>query len=231
MTYQTRAAALLLLPLLTGGSGWAKPVALPGGISSSGRILLVAACVRGNLAPDCQSLVKRAPPNGSPTGVMGKAGLEANRPRAAQPANHAQERALQQAAMGDLFGGRPIPPNILKILADPRIEPVTAYIVWQAARRPIEEWTVRQLQDIMAIVPTLVETGMPMPQIQALYQYLGLDPSDVFNPNLGQDWQDQSTRFDKTGSAAVAAISSSDCQTDSGQMTVATFQSCVSGGQ
>ena len=81
------------------------------------------------------------------------------------------------------------------------------------------------------MVPTLAVTGMPMPQIQALYQFLGLDPSDVFNPQLGQDWQNRSTRFDKSSDAAVAAISSADCQTDPGQMTVAMLQSCVSGGQ
>lgn len=149
----------------------------------------------------------------------------------AQPPPSAQQRAAQQAAMGDVFGGRTIPPNILKILADRRIEPVVAYMVWQAARKPIEEWTLRQLQEITATIPTLAETGMPMARIQELYQYLGLDPGDVFNPRLGQDWQDRSTRFDRSSDAAVAAISSADCQTDPGQMTVAMFQSCQSGGQ
>ncbi len=151
-------------------------------------------------------------------------------PAAGQP-TEAQELAQQRAAMGDQFGGRSIPPDILKIMADPRIEPVVAYILWQAARKPIEEWTLQQLQDITAIIPTLPETGMPMSQIQALYKYLGLDPSDVFNPQLGADWQANSTRFERSGAGAVAAISSADCQTDPAEMTVAMFQSCQSGGQ
>ena len=151
--------------------------------------------------------------------------------RAGAPLDPAQARVLQQAAMGDQFGGRAIPPDILKILADPRIEPITAYIVWQAARKPLEEWTVQQLQDITAVLPTLAETGMPMPQIQALYKFLELDPDDVFHPQFGQDWQTRSTRFDPSSGAAVAAISSADCQADPGQMTVATLQSCQSGGQ
>ena len=133
--------------------------------------------------------------------------------------------------MGDQFGGRVIPPEIVKILADQRIEPVIAYMVWQAARKPLEEWTVRQLQEITAMLPTLAETGMPMQQVQALYKFLGLDQDDVFNPQLGQDWQSRSTSFDATSTAAVAAISSADCQADPSQMTVATFQSCQSGGQ
>ncbi len=153
------------------------------------------------------------------------------RPAAARPPNPAQQLALQRAAMGDLFGGRTIPPNILKILADPRIEPVIAYIVWQAARRPMEEWTLRQLQEITTMLPTLAETGMPMAEIQALYKFLGLNPGDVFHPQLARGWQNRSTAFDKSSAAAVAAISSADCQTDPGQMTVAMFQSCQSGGQ
>ena len=153
------------------------------------------------------------------------------RPPAARPPDPAQELAEQRTAIGDLFGGRLIPPNILKILADPRIEPVTAYMVWQAARRPLDEWTLRQLQDITATLPTLAETGMPMAEIQALYTFLELDPDDVFHPQLGQGWQSRSTAFDRSSAAAVEAISSADCQTDAGQMTMAMFKSCQSGKQ
>jgi hypothetical protein len=148
---------------------------------------------------------------------------------AVESPDQAQERASQQAAMGDLFGGRSIPPNILKIMADPRIEPVIAYFVWQAARKPIEEWTVEQFQEITAMIPTLPETGMPIAEIQALYEFLGLDPSDIFNPQLGNDWQNVSTGFDRSSAAAVSAISSADCQAKPAEMTIATLRSCQSG--
>ena len=201
-----RLGNLLVVDLLDpAGAPAAERPAL--GVSSGARLAA---------APPASALPKAAPNGGQ---------------RAAVPPGPAQAGAIRQAAMGDQFGGRVIPREILKILADPRIEPVVAYVVWQAARKPLEEWTVRQLQEITSMLPTLTETGMPMPQIQALYKFLGLDPEDVFNPQLGQDWQSRSTSFDANSAAAVAAISSADCQTDPGQMTVATFQSCQSGGQ
>ena len=135
-------------------------------------------------------------------------------------------RAQMLTANGDQTGGRVIPPNIQAILADRRIEPITAYLVAQAARRPMEEWTVRQLEDITATMPSLVEPGMPIGQIQALYEFLGLDPEDVFNPRLGPDWQARASRFQADSAAAVAAIASADCQVDPSQMTVATMDAC-----
>jgi hypothetical protein len=213
MTSPARAAVLVLSLLLAlAGAASAQPSPPAGG----------GACAPGTPAPGCRPPLARPAPYIRPlNGVAGAIGAP----------NQARERAAQQAAMGDVFGGRTIPPEILKVLADPRIEPVIAYILWQAARRPMEEWTLRQLQDITAMIPTLAETGMPMAQIQALYKFLGLDPGDVFNPQLAQDWQNRSTQFDRSSAAAVAAISAADCQTDAGQMTVATFQSCQSGGQ
>jgi hypothetical protein len=207
---------LAALLLFTAAAAWAQ----------SGPVAPCAA------APGCRAVV--------PAGPLAARRPGGNRLRLAQgldlgqiptgPPNQARQQAVQQAAMGDLFGGRSIPPDILKVLGDPRIDPVTAYMVWQAVRRPLEEWTMRQLQEITTVLPTLAETGMPMAQVQALYKFIGLDPGDVFHPQLGQDWQDRSTQYDKSSSAAVAAISSADCQGDTSQMTVATFQSCMTGG-
>ncbi len=142
----------------------------------------------------------------------------------------AQQLALQ-LAIGDEYGGRTIPAPVIKILSDPRVEPITAYIVWQAARKPLDQWTLKQLQDVTATLPTLAETGIPIGEIQELYKFLDLDPGDIFNPQLGQDWQERSTRFDPNSTAAVAAISSVDCQTDPSVMTVGTFRACNAGGQ
>lgn len=186
-------------------------------------------------APPARQSARATPPPRPPKGPHGYGPLQGNGMATgnghgndhAGPPNQAQGRAVQQAAMGDLFGGRIIPPDILKILSDRRIEPIAAYLLWQAARKPIEEWTMRQLQDLTSTLPTLIEAGIPLPQVQALYKFLELDPNEVFNPQFGQGWQARSTRFDPASSAAVAEISSADCQTDPGMMTVATFRSCT----
>jgi hypothetical protein len=133
--------------------------------------------------------------------------------------------------MGDLSGGRFIPPPILTILADPRIDPNIAYILWQTARKPIADWTLNELFFVTQTAPTLVEAGIPTDKLQALYQFLGLDPADLFSPKLGRDWQSNSTAFDPRSSTNVGAISSTDCQTDPGTMTVAKFQACTGGAQ
>jgi hypothetical protein len=56
----------------------------------------------------------------------------AARTAAQKPSRSAAQTPQQQAAaMGDLSGGRFIPPPILQILADRRIDPNIAYILWQ----------------------------------------------------------------------------------------------------
>jgi hypothetical protein len=142
-----------------------------------------------------------------------------------------QTAEQQAAATGDVSGGRFIPKPILEILADPRIDPNIAYILWQTARMPIDNWTLSELFFVTQTVPTLVEAGIPTDKLQALYQFLGLDPADLFNPRLGESWQSKSTAFDPNSTTNVGAISSADCQTDPGTMTVATFQTCTGGAQ
>lgn len=244
MRHLTHAAALLLWAgTASAQSGGPSAAAVHWGAGNLGLGVAPAvgtpqgaACAPGSAAPACRppASAPRAPaaaPVRQPGWVAGTAHGTDNRHLPPPPPNPAQQRALQQAAMGDQFGGRIIPPQILKILGDRRVEPITAYLLWQAARKPIEEWTMRQLQDLTSTLPTLVETGMKLADIQELYKFLELDPGDVFNPQLGQDWQTRSTRFDATSTAAVAEISAAECQTDPGQMTVATYRSCVAGGQ
>jgi hypothetical protein len=156
----------------------------------------------------------------------------AARTAAQKPSRSAGQTPQQQAAaMGDLSGGRFIPPPILQILADRRIDPNIAYILWQTARKPIDEWTLNQLFFVTQTVPTLVEAGIPTDKLQALYEFLGLDPADLFNPRLGESWQSKSTAFNPNSTTNVGAISSADCQTDPGTMTVGTFQVCTGGAQ
>ena len=143
--------------------------------------------------------------------------------------NQAAAEAAQRAAIGDVAGGRKIPTLVLSILADPRIDPVIAYLLWQAARRPIGDWTVSQYLEITHIVPTLVETGMNVLELEVLYKYLGLDPGRLFQPQLEKNWQSASTSFDAR--LNVAAVSSAVCQMPAQHMTIATYQSCFDGGR
>jgi len=147
----------------------------------------------------------------------------------AVPANQASQEATRQAAIGDLSGGRFIPKPILEILADRRIDPNIAYILWQTARKPLKEWTLNELAFVAQIAPTLAEAGIPVAKLEGLFKFMGLNPEGLFNPQPEQSWQSRSTAFDPSSAANVAAISSADCQTDPGTMTVATFQACTGG--
>jgi hypothetical protein len=139
--------------------------------------------------------------------------------------NPAAAEAAQRAAIGDVAGGRKIPVIVLRILADPRIDPIVAYLLWQAARSPIGDWTVAQYLEITHVVPTLIETGISTLELELLYKYLGLDPNRLFQPQLATNWQTTSTAFDPR--LNVAAISSAECQMPPGQMTIAAYQTCL----
>jgi hypothetical protein len=137
----------------------------------------------------------------------------------------------QHATMGDVSGGQYIPPPILAILADPRIDPDVAYMLWQLSRRPLDGWKLSELAFVAQIAPTEVEAGLSITKLQTLYQFWGLDPADVFNPSLGANWQTQSTAYSPDSATSVGAISSADCQVDASQMTLGTYRSCIGASQ
>ena len=125
--------------------------------------------------------------------------------------------------MGDVYGSRAIPPEIKQIMSDKRIDPITAYLLQQAARKPIGDWTMQQAAEITQILPTLVESGISVIDLEVLYKFLGLDPSNLYEPQLGADWQKSSTTFSAPN---YASASSADCQADSSMMTVSQFVAC-----
>jgi hypothetical protein len=163
----------------------------------------------------------------TPQVVARKANVRAPpRPAAVKP-----DPTQQHAVSGDVAGGQAIPKPILEILADPRIDPNVAYILWQTSRKPMDTWTMAELGFVGQAAPTLIEAGVPIIKVQMLYQFWGLDPSDVFNPSLAANWQAQSTAFDPKSAAAAAAISSAECQVDISLMPVGTYRFCAGGGQ
>jgi hypothetical protein len=149
-------------------------------------------------------------------------------PRQAPPGS-APTATQQRAATSDVAGGKVIPKSILEVLADPHIDPDVAYILWQTSRKPMEDWTMKQLAFVTQAAPTLVEAGVPFKKVQLLYAFWGLDPNDVFNPRLGPQWQAQSTAYNPRSASNVGAISSADCQIDVSLMTVATYKACAAG--
>lgn len=166
----------------------------------------------------------------SPPVVAGKAKVRIP-PKTSKAATPQLNPAEEGEVLGDVAGGRVIPKPVVDILANPQIDPNVAYILWQTSRKTLDEWTVAELSFVAQAAPTLVEAGVTVGQLQILYKYWGLDPNDVFNPSLPANWQSRSTAFDPHSAAAVAAISSAECQVDISLMTVGTYRSCLGGGQ
>jgi hypothetical protein len=190
------------------------------------------------LAPMLLALLATTPPidvilSGSPSAAPSSpAPVAAPKPAARPPgAPTPRQVAAQHAALGDFSGGQYIPPPILKILADPRLDPDVAYMLWQLTRRPLDQWTLSELALVAQIAPTEIEAGVPITELQTLYQYWGLDPNNVFSPSLGPNWQSQSTAYSHTSATAVEAISSAECQVDASQMTLAVYRSCIGANQ
>lgn len=171
--------------------------ALPAVPSASGLGRPAIACGPGNAGPACRE-IRRALRSPEPTA-----------PRLLSPQPAPQFYAPPPSA-DDVRGARFIPPNIEALLRDRRIDPtVRAYLRGMAAK-PTEDWSLADLQRVSAIVPTLTEMQNPIAtaRISEFYEFLGLDPTQLFEPQLG-NWQGNSTAFDPRNFAPSTA----DCPT------------------
>ncbi|MFC3124054.1 hypothetical protein ACFOD4_03185 [Pseudoroseomonas globiformis] len=159
-----------------------RPVTLPGQPDAP-----AALCGPGSSGPACQS-IREAVPGGIP-------GLITRSPPPPPPANIMAAPPPRYAP--DLQPQRLLPPRILAMLRDPRIDPLTRAMLQDLAGRRREEWTVQDLQTVSAVIPTLAEMQVPTARLSELYEFLGLDPASLFEPQLGQGWQGASTEFDR----------------------------------
>jgi hypothetical protein len=99
-------------------------------------------------------------------------------------------------ADSDLGPGRLIPSGIRAFLNDRRIDPVIrTFLLGIAAKQP-ESWSFADFQRITAIVPSLTEMHIPTALLSEFYAFMGLDPTSLFEAQLGASWQITSTAFD-----------------------------------
>lgn len=120
---------------------------------------------------------------------------------ALRPARPAPQPLLNGAAAprgpdGDVPAQRLIPPSIRRFLNDPRIEPATRAFLLGIAGKRQEDWTVRDLQEVSAVVPALTEMHIGTAVLSEFYEFMNLDPTSLFDPQLGSNWQATSTAFD-----------------------------------
>jgi hypothetical protein len=86
----------------------------------------------------------------------------------------------------DIPGTRFVPPDILAFLYNNRIDPQTRAFLRHVAGKPTEDWTLTELQLTTQIVPVLAETAVPTRVLSNFYEFLGLDPTSLFEPQLGR---------------------------------------------
>jgi hypothetical protein len=109
----------------------------------------------------------------------------------------------------DVFDRRFVPPKIMAFLNDRRINSYTRSFLLDMARKPVTSWTLAEAQMLTALVPTLTEMKISTRTLSEFYEFLGLDPTQLFTPQLGNSWQDQSVQFDKQN---VATQQQNNCQ-------------------
>ena len=98
--------------------------------------------------------------------------------------------------MDDIRGQRLIPPSIMTLLKDRRVDPITrAYLLGMAGKKPVE-WTLQDFATVIAVVPTLTEMHISTARLSEFYEFMGLDPLSLFEPQLGTGWQNAVTEFD-----------------------------------
>jgi hypothetical protein len=101
----------------------------------------------------------------------------------------------RQRRWDDITGSRFVPPKITAFLSDRRIDPATRAFLRGVAAKPTEEWTLQELTTTLQLVPTLTEMHIAAAVLRDFYDFLGLDPSKLFEPQLG-NWQKRSIGFD-----------------------------------
>ncbi|PHK95387.1 hypothetical protein CR162_07805 [Pseudoroseomonas rhizosphaerae] len=186
------------LVLLAGAAPAAAqhPQALPGqpGVPA-------VSCGPGSNSPACQAF-RQAAPGGAIPGIV--APRQPGPPPAGRPGGGpaaldlaALDLAGQDlAALGDTGPQRVMPPRIQAFLRDRRIDPLTRAYLAALGGRKQEAWTVQDLETLTALVPTLTELMVPTALISELYAHLGLDPANLFEPQLGDGWQSASLAHD-----------------------------------
>jgi hypothetical protein len=98
--------------------------------------------------------------------------------------------------LNELPPQRFIPPNIVALLHDPRVDVVTrAYLLGMAGKKT-EDWTLADLRMVTVLVPVLTEMHIGTAMLSEFYTFMGLDPNSLFEPQLGAGWQTSSTALD-----------------------------------
>jgi hypothetical protein len=105
-------------------------------------------------------------------------------------------RIAPMPKVGDVGPQRFIPPAIRAFLNDRRIDPLTRAYLLDIAGKRNEDWTLQDLQQVTAVVPTLTEMHISTATLSEFYEFLNLDPTSLFEPQLGASWQATSTAFD-----------------------------------
>ena len=86
----------------------------------------------------------------------------------------------------DLPGKRYVPPAIIQFLWNRKIDPQTRAFLFHVSAKQTEDWTLAELQMTTQLVPILTETAVPTRVLSDFYEFLGLDPTSLFEPQLGQ---------------------------------------------
>ncbi|MBI0534377.1 hypothetical protein D9599_02175 [Roseomonas sp. KE2513] len=97
---------------------------------------------------------------------------------------------------GDVAPQRFIPLAIREFLNDRRIDPLTRAFLIDIAGKRQEDSTLADYRRITVIAPALTELYISTAVLSAFYEFLNLDPTSLFNPQLGGSWQATSTAFD-----------------------------------
>ncbi|MBI0539669.1 hypothetical protein D9599_29645 [Roseomonas sp. KE2513] len=100
------------------------------------------------------------------------------------------------SAGSDTGPQRFIPPQIRAFLNDRRIDPLTRAFLLDVAGKRQEDWTLADYQRVTVVVPALTELYISTSVLSAFYEFLNLDPTSLFDPQLGGSWQATSTAFD-----------------------------------
>jgi hypothetical protein len=123
-------------------------------------------------------------------------------PGFAGPGCHNRAASKPKLRTDDVKGTRYVPPAIQAFLSDRRLDPYTRAFLRGLAAKPTEQWTQGELRTVIQLVPSLTEMAIPTRKLSDFYEFLSLNPAELFEPQLG-NWQTKSVGFDQKNYDAV----------------------------
>jgi hypothetical protein len=119
------------------------------------------------------------------------------------------QRAVQEARAApqeEVRGARFVPSRMQAFLNMSKIDPQTRAFLWHVAAKQTEDRTLAEYQTTTQLAPALAETAVPTRLLSEFYEFLGPDPTKLFEARFGKHQHHQWLRREEPRGDGAGAV-------------------------